>query len=132
MEILMETQRRLSLRDSSVPSESVASREPWNGSAYLANSGDMLCSVEGEQNIETYSIGFGAPGSFNESNLFKCRVAEGGGSYHYASDVGGLDEAFSTIIQDIVDRSAVVLFFACGTTRRHFTGKFYVRVFLSA
>ena len=109
--------------DPSVSTRTVGARQPWNGANYLANSGDLLCSVDGDQNIETYAIGFGAPGSFNESNLQ--RVAnEGGGSYHYASDVNGLDEAFSTIIQDIVDRSAI--FFSSPAVQREgiFTGNY--------
>ncbi|MGF1511890.1 MAG: hypothetical protein ACFB9M_20540 [Myxococcota bacterium] len=87
----------------------VGSNEPHRGAAYMWEHPDLLCDVPGEQKISTYTVGFGAPGSFNPNYLQK--VADsGGGAYHYASDVDGLNRAFEGIISSLRARSA--LFFA--------------------
>lgn len=92
-----------------VESKTVGSTQPWFGSDYLYRNPDILCSVTGDQNIRTYTIGLGAPGSFNPANLQS--IADyGGGEYYYASDSAELGEAFSNIIGAIVSKSA--LFFA--------------------
>ncbi|MEM6369530.1 MAG: PilC/PilY family type IV pilus protein [Myxococcota bacterium] len=93
------------------PAESryVRRNEPWRGADYMWSNPDLLCDVPGDQKISTYALGFGAPGSFNPTNLQ--RIAEdGGGEYFYASDVQGLSRAFESIISALQARSA--LFFA--------------------
>ena len=95
----------------SVPPESryVKSNQPWFGSDYLYNKPDLLCGLPGDQNIRTYTIGFGSPGSFSPSNLQN--IADyGGGEYFYASDAAQLSVAFENIATEIVSKSA--LFFA--------------------
>ena len=87
----------------------VSSWEPWRGSDYLYNSDDILCAVPGDQNIRTYTIGFGPPGSFSPSNLQNI-ATQGGGEYFYASDAQQLSNAFESVISSIVAKSA--LFFA--------------------
>ena len=83
--------------------------QPWLGSGYMYRNPDLLCGVPGDQNIRTYTIGFGRAGSFSPSNLQN--VANfGGGEYFYASDVQQLNSAFENIITTIVAKSAV--FFA--------------------
>lgn len=92
-----------------VESKTVSSSQPWFGSDYLYRHPDLLCSVTGNQNIRTYTIGLGAPGSFNPANLQN--IADyGGGEYYYASDSAELSSAFTNIIGTIVSKSA--LFFA--------------------
>ncbi len=82
---------------------------PWLGSGYMFRNPDLLCGVPGDQNIRTYTIGFGAPGSFSPSNLQNV-ASYGGGEYFYASDAQQLNTAFESIITAIVAKSA--LFFA--------------------
>ncbi|MEL7368244.1 MAG: hypothetical protein AAFN74_04985 [Myxococcota bacterium] len=82
---------------------------PWLGSEYLFQNPDLLCAVPGDQNILTYTIGFGRPGDFSPSNLQNV-AAYGGGEYFYASDAQQLNAAFENIISAIVAKSA--LFFA--------------------
>lgn len=97
--------------DCSAPVESkyVSSSQPWLGSDYIQRNEDILCRVPGDQNIATYTIGFGQPGDFSPTNLQK--IAEyGNGEYYYASDREQLNEAFEQIISSIISRSA--LFFA--------------------
>ncbi len=87
----------------------VASNKPWLGSDYLFQHDDILCGVPGDQAIRTYTIGFGAPGTFSPSNLQNI-ATYGGGEYFYASDAEQLSVAFESIIGAIVAKSA--LFFA--------------------
>lgn len=94
---------------SPVESKYVASNKPWEGSDYIQRNEDVLCDVPGNQNIATYTIGFGQPGDFSPTNLQK--IAEyGDGEYYYASDREQLNQSFEQIISAIVSRSA--LFFA--------------------
>lgn len=94
---------------SPVESTYVSANQPWFGSDYVQRNEDILCSVPGNQNIATYTIGFGQPGDFSPTNLQ--RIAEyGSGEYYYASDREQLNESFEQIISAIVSRSA--LFFA--------------------
>jgi hypothetical protein len=87
----------------------VSAMEPWRGAEYMTTFRDFLCSVPGDQQIRTYTIGFGAPGTFNPTNLQ--RIANSGrGLYYYASNVSQLDNAFREIITAMTARSAV--FFA--------------------
>lgn len=97
--------------DCSAPVESkyVSSSQPWWGSDYINRNEDILCRVPGEQDIKTYTIGFGQPGDFSPTNLQN--IADyGDGDYYYASDREQLNAAFEQIISSIVSRSA--LFFA--------------------
>jgi hypothetical protein len=88
---------------------SVSATQPWRGAEYMTTFRDFLCSVPGEQQIRTYTIGFGRTGTFNPTNLQ--RIANSGrGLYYYASDVSQLDNAFREIITAMTARSAV--FFA--------------------
>lgn len=87
----------------------VAAGQPWLGSEYLYSHKDSLCGVTGEQNISTYSIGFGAPGSFSPTNLQNISK-NGGGLYFYASDFAQLDVAFDSILKAMSSRTG--LFFA--------------------
>lgn len=84
----------------------VGAGSPWLGSQYLYNNDDQLCSLSEVQNVTTYSIGFGADGSFDPGNLSNVATF-GGGEYFFAKDAAGLDLAFESIISSIVDRSAV-------------------------
>ncbi len=88
---------------------SVGANEPWKGSGYMFQHPDLLCSVPGDQNIRTYTIGFGQPGDFSPTNLQNI-ASYGGGEYFYASDAQQLNAAFENIITAIVAKSA--LFFA--------------------
>ncbi len=87
----------------------VSSSQPWEGSDYLYQHDDLLCSVDGDQSIQTYTVGFGAAGDFSPSNLQNI-ANSGGGEYFYASDVDQLSEAFEQIVSTIVSKSA--LFYA--------------------
>ena len=87
-------------------SEYISAYSPWKGSRYLVEHKDMLCSVDGHQQIRTYTIGFGAPGSFSPSNLQKI-ADKGQGEYFYASNVQQLDAAFSQIISSMASRASL-------------------------
>ena len=79
---------------------------PWDGSEYMTEHRDFLCDVPGDQDIKTYTIGFGAPGSFSPSNLQ--RIAQmGEGEYYYASNVQQLDAAFEQIISAMASRAGL-------------------------
>lgn len=84
----------------------VPSGSPWLASEYMVSNGDMLCSVDDEQLIGTYTLGFGAPGDFNPSYL-QTIASRGLGRYFYASNVDSLNRAFEQIILSIVERGAV-------------------------
>lgn len=87
----------------------VSRNRPWEGADYLWTHEDLMCSVAGDQKISSYTVGFGAPGTFNPNNLQ--RIAdEGGGEYFYAADVQSLNAAFESIIASLRARSAI--FFA--------------------
>ncbi|MCA9551051.1 MAG: hypothetical protein KC933_13540 [Myxococcales bacterium] len=108
---------------SPVESKYVSANQPWFGSDYLNRHEDLLCSVPGNQDIKTYTIGFGQPGDFSPTNLQN--IADyGGGEYFYASDADQLSESFEHIISAIVSRSA--LFFApiAIQTESMFSGNF--------
>ncbi|MFO0723749.1 MAG: hypothetical protein U1E65_08215 [Myxococcota bacterium] len=80
--------------------------QPWLGARYLNAHQDFLCSVTGNQQVRVYTIGFGAAGSFNPTNLQ--RIAdEGKGQYYYASDVTQLDSALHQIIMAMTARSGL-------------------------
>lgn len=80
----------------------VPAGRPWEGADYLFHRHpDVLCGVAGEQQIRTYTIGFGRPGDFNPDNLQ--RIAdEGGGQYFYADTVPELIAAFDQILLTVV------------------------------
>jgi len=84
----------------------VSANEPWLGASYMTRHRDSLCGVTGEQKIMTHAIGFGAPGSFNVSNLQ--RIATGGmGTSFLASNLSELDDALRQMIASIVAKSAI-------------------------
>lgn len=91
--------------------------EPWCGAGYLAGStdpacdlttaySDMVCGVGGDQEIHTYTIGFGRAGTFSPSNLQRI-AANGKGQYFFASNVSALDAAFNEIITSVANRPLV-------------------------
>lgn len=82
---------------------------PWEGSRYIERHEDVLCNVPGDQNIRTYTIGFGRPGDFSPW-ILQGIAAAGDGAYFPASNAAELSAAFEGIIGSIVKRSA--LFFA--------------------
>lgn len=88
---------------------SVAANRPWLGSDYIYSHKDILCSVGGNQSISTYTIGFGAAGSFSPSNLQNI-AKSGGGLYFYAADFAQLDYAFDSILKAMSSRTG--LFYA--------------------
>lgn len=79
--------------------------EPWEGAAYNREH-DIVCSVPGEQNLTTYTIGFGAEGSFTPSNLEQI-ATRGGGRYFQAAQAIELQSVFSSILADITQRPAL-------------------------
>ncbi len=90
-------------------SRSVTASQPWRGSNYIRTHKDLLCNLDGEQNISTYTIGFGPAGSFSPTNLQNI-AREGGGLYFYASDFAQLDNAFENILRAMSTRTG--LFYA--------------------
>lgn len=93
----------------------VGANVPWCAAAYMAgtiNAGcgvttayqDMLPSLTGNQDIKTYTIGFGLTGSFTPSNLQNIANL-GEGLYFHATSVRALDQAFNAIINDMVTRT---------------------------
>ena len=96
-------------------SGSISSWAPWNMAAYLNDGGDHMCSVAGTQSIGTYTLGFGAIGSFSPGNLQNI-ANSGGGTYLYASNVDALNRALEQIILSIVQRA--VVFSGGGTVQR--------------
>ncbi len=113
--------------DGSVPNVNVPEDSPELASAYLANNGDMLCSLDGEQVVSTFTIGFGNPGDFSESQLDL--MAQGEGFYQYASDTDALAAVFNTILQAIVNRGAITFGSSAVSNDGFFTGN---DVFISA
>ncbi len=81
--------------------KAVGAMQPHEGSAYLfSEHPDLICSVEGDQVIRTFTLGFGLPGDFNP--VFLRRVAEeGGGAYHPATTVPELIAAFDSIMGSV-------------------------------
>ena len=99
-----------------VPDVHVPAGQPWLGAQYNYDGPDIPCLVTGSQTINTYTIGFGAPGSFSPATLQNI-AASGGGQYFYASNVDQLNVAFENIIFSMVDRSAV--FNSVGSVQRN-------------
>lgn len=113
--------------DGSVPNVSAPAGDPSVASSYLANNGDMLCSLSGEQNISTFTIGFGNPSNFDESILQN--AAQGDGFYEYASDTTALTKVFDRILQAIVNKGAITFGSAAVSNSGFFSGN---SVFISA
>lgn len=84
----------------------VSANRPWDGSGYMTEHRDFLCELEGDQKIRTYTLGFGAPGSFSPSNLQEI-AHRGEGVYVYARDVHELDDAFEQIIHSMASRAGL-------------------------
>lgn len=86
--------------------DSIPADEPWQAATYMMTQPDLMCRVTGNQQIGTYTIGFGRPGAFNPASL--TRIAEeGDGRYYYATNVDSLNRAFEQIILSIAERGAV-------------------------
>lgn len=84
----------------------VSATQPWLGADYMTRHRDMLCSVTGEQKIRTYTLGFGATGSFNPTNLQN--IANYGlGQAFFATNLAQLDNSLSQMMREMVSRSAV-------------------------
>lgn len=81
--------------------------QPEQASQYLWNGGNaqITCNLNNGP-VSTYTLGFGAPGSFNVGTL-QAMANNGGGFYAYANSVVALSNAFDTILQSIVTRNAV-------------------------
>lgn len=84
----------------------VSATQPWLGSDYLTRHRDLMCSLTGEQKIRTYTLGFGAPGSYNPTNLANI-ASRGLGQAFYATNLTELDASLSQMIGAMVARSAV-------------------------
>lgn len=80
----------------------VPQNDPSPGAAYIGN-GDMMCAIDGEQQINTWTIGFGS--GYNPGQLQA--MAQGDGAFFEAADVVELTEAFNDILLEIVQKEAV-------------------------
>ena len=90
-------------QDCTPPTESrrVSANRPWEGAEYLYDRHpDVLCNLPGDQTITTFSLGFGAPGTFDPQNLQQV-ADEGGGEYFYAATVPELVGAFDAIMASV-------------------------------
>jgi hypothetical protein len=65
---------------------------------------DAVCSLDENQNITTFTIGFGSAGDINE-DLMRATAQVGGGRYYYAANATQLASAFNEIINAIVTRT---------------------------
>lgn len=87
-----------------VESRAVGANQPWLASEYLNDRHeDVLCSMVGNQTIQTYTLGFGKAGSFNPTYLQRI-AEEGGGEYYYAASVPELVAAFDTIMAKVATK----------------------------
>ncbi|MCK6548260.1 VWA domain-containing protein, partial [Myxococcota bacterium] len=98
---------------SPVETLAVSANEPWWGARYLyrrpnapITPRDLLCTVTGVQPIRTYTVGFEALDTFDESNLQNI-ASYGDGSYFHATDVSELTRSFEGILSNIISRSHV-------------------------
>jgi type IV pilus assembly protein PilY1 len=69
---------------------------------YLYNS-DLSSSLEGQQNVVTYTIGFAVQ---SQHNLLERTATQGHGKYYYCNDALGLADVFQNIIGDILANSS--------------------------
>jgi type IV pilus assembly protein PilY1 len=78
-----------------------------NGSDYLDDvarylyDADLSSSLEGGQNILTYTIGFTV-----SSDLLERTAAEGHGKYYYSTNAQSLSNAFQNVINDILTKTS--------------------------
>ena len=78
-----------------------------NGSDYLDDVAkylydtDLSSSLEGQQNIITYTIGFTI-----SSDLLERTAAEGHGRYYYSNNAQSLSNAFQNVINDILTKTS--------------------------
>jgi hypothetical protein len=86
--------------------DDIPAGEPWQAATYMMRQPDLMCRVSGNQQIGTYTIGFGRPGDFNPASLTQI-AQEGDGRYYYATNVDSLNRAFEQIILSIAERGAV-------------------------
>jgi hypothetical protein len=84
----------------------VPASEPWIASAYMAQNQDFNCKVDGDQNIEVWTIGVGEDGTVNEDLMQKVAAA-GGGEYLHARNHDELVDAIEFIINTWVKRARV-------------------------
>lgn len=102
---------------------------PWEASEYLFDRHpDVLCGLSGNQQIATYTLGFGSNGTFSPEFLQKTAQA-GGGSYFYASSVPDLINAFDNIMASVTARSQALASVSVGldtyfTENRAYAGSF--------
>lgn len=88
--------------------DTIPSNAPWEAAQYMVTHPDLMCSVTGDQQIETYTIGFGIPGGGSFDPAALARIAEdGNGRYYYATNVDSLNRAFEQTILSIAERGAV-------------------------
>ena len=82
----------------------VSANKPWEGAEYLFDRHpDVLCRLSGDQQVRTYTLGFGRQGDYNP--LFLSRIAEeGGGAYFFAREVPDLIRAFDSIMATVAAR----------------------------
>lgn len=104
-------------------------RRPWEAAAYLNDRHpDVLCNMAGDQQIVTYTLGFGAPGWFNP--VFLQNTADsGGGTYFHAATVPELIDAFDSIMATVTARSQTLASVSVGldaffTENRAYAGAF--------
>ena len=69
---------------------------------YLYNS-DLSSSLEGQQNVITYTIGFAVQ---SQHNLLERTATQGHGRYYYCNDALGLADVFQNVIGDILANSS--------------------------
>ena len=99
---------------SPVESLRVDSNTPWLGSEYLYDRHpDLLCNVTGQQQIRTFTLGFGPPGWFDPIFLQQTALL-GGGEYFYAQSVPELVGAFDSIIGTVANNKESLIQISIG------------------
>jgi len=97
----------------------VTQNNPAPGTAYIGG-GDMMCNIDGEQQINAWTIGFGS--GYNPTQLQA--MASGDGAFFEAADVVELTEAFNDILLEIVQKDAVAFGAASVNNDGLFSGNF--------
>jgi hypothetical protein len=106
----------------------VPQTDPSAGAAYIGG-GDMMCSITGDQQINTWTIGFGS--GYNPTQLQA--MAHGDGAFFEAADVVELTEAFNDILLEIVQKDAVAFGASSVNSDGLFSGNFaYISSFKPA
>lgn len=81
----------------------VLADQPAQGADYLAQNGDMLCGLTGDQNIITYVVAVGGPGEFDPATLQDIAF-HGGGGYYEAQNANQLYDALKVALTSILAR----------------------------